>query len=335
MAPKPPDDSLLGVRIICGGGVFIVFALVARDLQKNYAQYFASAPTTMAVCGTRWCSSGDSRKYRQRLAAFRLLVFAFQFAVLSTWISGTVSAGMAMCGGYEQCGGVFGLLQFSPLLVAHNTNAAYMMQTAFWAIAATVSFSSLSKAGADTDEASSKGPTPRLRRIMHGLLSLLLPGVTLVLIVEWGVILPARLIMTGHAESELNWMSYCMHGVNAACLFAEACVDRLMLHPAALQLLFLWLCIYIANTWCQQAMYGTWPYFFMSLNSYVAVFWYALMFGLHRVAVALVVQLDRLKERQQPSLRELQFEGGEGGGGGGGGGEAKKRPPTEADSLMP
>jgi hypothetical protein len=357
---KPPDDSIAGVRLITGGAVLCVFILCVRSLCTRRVEYFAATPTVEAICSTRWCDANGGKQHKRRLALFRGLVFAFQMCILVNWAWHTIAQGLTMCGGSGEC-----FLKYSPLLLAHNTNWAYILQTLWWATATTASLSSL----ASGPGPGARRPSPRLRRFVHATLSLCLPGVVLVCIVEWGVILPAILITFGHAESELNWMSYCMHGINALCLLVEAYVNRMLLHPAALEILFVWcvqsvarlavqpspacthislltliahfhafcvcllvtrLCVYVSNAWAQQATFGSWPYFFLYLNTYAAILWYVLMFGLHLVALFIVVRLDRWKQDRLPWLQEQHFDGAFGASG-----AWEKRPVTEVDGLIP
>lgn len=339
---KPPDDSLVGARILVGGGVLAVFAWCCRNIHKNRSAYSSVMPTTHAVSGTRWCDNnedqgGSSNTRRTRLALFRGCNCLYQLMIFFIWASGTIKQGIGMCGGWEMCGGLIGLLGYSPVLFAHNTTLTYIMQTVWWGLAtgvcilAAFSGGSLSSAGDGSPSRVRQGPPRVLRRMVHVLFTLILPEAILTSFFEWAVILPYMIMKLGTGASELNYISYSMHAINTLCLLGDFYADRMLLHPAALPILMLWVCVYVANAWFQQAMYGGWPYFFMSLNSYASIFWHTLIFALHYVAFRVVQGLSNKKAERYPVLlRGVLGEAADASVA-----QGAKRAPHEADGLMP
>ena len=170
----------------------------------------------------------------------------------------------------------------------------YMLQTVFWACAATASAAALCSAG---------GPSAGLRCAMHSLLSVCLPMALLVSIVLWSILFPVTL--AHHKPSiDLNFYSYNMHALNTLMLLCEACVDRLLLQRAALGLLVAWVLLYAAAAFVQHAFTDWWPYFFLALDTWAALGWWAALGGVTLGVYLLVLCLSACKARRQPRLVE-------------------------------
>ena len=272
-----PD--LLGVRILVGTVAALVFLACARVIHRSRVAYFGRVPTVEAVAG-----SGHHSSRSALLCGFRLAVFGWQLTIMVSYI-----VHKAFSEHNPQW----------PRMFAFFTIWNYLLQTAWWGLASMASFTAIWSLG---------GPSLRLRRVVHALLSVCAPAAILVSVVLWCVLLPvdARHVPS-LAHRELNVFSYNMHAVNTLCLLIECALNRMLLHPAALPLLLCWVCLYMAVCWLQQAYTGFWPYFFMDLSSWWAVAWYALLLLLHVAAFGLVVLGSRLKARHRPLLGMLHY----------------------------
>ena len=70
----------------------------------------------------------------------------------------------------------------------------------------------------------------------------------------------------------------------------------------------MWVLAYTAFAWAVHPWLpgeGRWPYFFMALNTWLAVMWYCILALLHLLAWGVVHSLSRLKACARPGLVEM------------------------------
>lgn len=280
----PPTEALLGDRIIIGILWGVAVIAVCRLIYLSRRSLLA-APSVHAVTGTRWCmTSNDQASVRRRAAlfAYRFSLALWQIIVLvSITVGKILSADAAV---HASWGFVFMFF----------TVWNYIMQTVFWISAASASAASLCGAS---------GPSHGLRRLTSILLSISVPMSILVSAVLWGVLFPATL-RAGNPDECLNLFSYSMHALNTLTLLIEAAVDRMLAHRGTLGLVLLWMLLYAAFAWVQNAATHFWPYFFMRLDTYAAIGWYVGLLLLHGVAFGLLLLLSNIKARCDPTLVE-------------------------------
>jgi hypothetical protein len=135
-----------------------------------------------------------------------------------------------------------------------------------------------------------------LASVMQLLFSTCLPSALLVSIVLWTILYPAD-AAKGHAERELNFVSYNQHAINAALLLVEGCVNRLVVPIRQLYLTLGWASAYVVFAWIQHSSTHVWPYFFLDLSGPQAIAWYAILMLAYIAVFMLVVAASRLKAR--------------------------------------
>ena len=280
---KPPIPAVLATVIT----LLVLAGLVALRLLYTSRHALGTTPSSLAVTGTRWCRPGEwsGRGVRRRAA-----LFAFRFAI-AVWQLGV----------------------FTSLIVKHATGASprhwwlpvyyqlffftvwnYMLQGVFWTAAATASAASL---------LSASGPSAMLRRLVHRLLSVCLPMSVLVSVVLWAVLFPQTL-RDHDPHEDLNFYSYNMHAANTLLLLTEGAVDRLLLGGFSLVLCLTWALTFAVFSFVVHAHTGFWPYFFMDLSTYAALYWYPIVVLVIVLAWGLVALLSRCKAARMPALVE-------------------------------
>ena len=281
---EAPDDSAKPAVRAAIAVLWSLMVLVTLRILWTSRRLLCAPPSLLAASGTRWCKAGGARRHnRQRafLFAYRFLVALYQLAVLSALIFGSYHP--------DALAKKHPAFQFLFFTVWN-----YILQTIFWVVAAATSAAAL---------CSASGPSALLRCATHSLLSVCLPMSLLVSVVLWTVLFPDA-IRKHRPEVDLNFFSYSMHALNTLLLFFEFFLDRMLLQRAALGLLLSWALLYAAFSWVQNAFTGLWPYFFLRLDSWAALPWYAAVAALNLVFWAVVRLLSVCKARCNPSLVE-------------------------------
>jgi hypothetical protein len=285
-APLPP---ILGVR-------FAIGAMWALGVVATAVYFYISrralslAPSALAVTGTRWCEPGSGPSTRRRAA-----LFGFRFS-MALWQATVISADFANPHAKHGPG----------ITLCFYTTWNYLLQTVTWSLAATASASSL---------CSVRGPSALLRCATHTAFSVCLACSMLVSLVTWTILLPQDLMRLQHERGEscagpvgqssyLGFFSYNEHAVNCAALLLEWSINRLLLQRSAFGFVFAWMLLYSAFTWVQQAYTGLWPYFFMRVDTWAAVGWYAALPILHVCVFGVAYLLSQCKASRQPTLVE-------------------------------
>lgn len=275
LPPSPPTPApLVGVRATLSIGLTIALVVSLLLIRANWRQ-LCRAPSTTQCCG-------ESSKARTLLLGFRLACGVWHCAV-------TLGLLIRKANDHAECPDVTHPWFFS---LFFYTVWNYLLQAVFWFTATAASAASLLH--------SAVAPR-RLRTAVHLLLSICLPSAILVSVVLWGVLLPND-IRHGHPEREENFFSYNMHAVNTVCLLAEFFFNRLTMMPGAFGAFLAWVWLYAIFCWCQNAVTGFWPYFFLVLDTWAAVGWYLGLFALNAVAYLVARLFSRLKVRWTPSL---------------------------------
>lgn len=174
----------------------------------------------------------------------------------------------------------------------------YCLQAVFWACAACASALTF---------CSTTGPSAALRRAVHHLVSICVPMSLLVSVVLWCVLAPDAL-QHHHPSQVFNFYSYNMHAANTLCLLAEFASDRMLLKPGTLVLVLSWTLAYAIFVWVQHTATHFWPYFFLRLDTYAALGWYAALVVLVALAFGVARGLSALKARRDPELVELELD---------------------------
>jgi hypothetical protein len=183
-----------------------------------------------------------------------------------------------------------------PQLV-YYTNWNYLLQLVWWGSASLISGCAL---------LDSEAPR-RLRLVASVIFSIALPAALLVTAVLWGVLFPYD-YSHGNAREELNFDSYNEHAINTVLLLLEFGSNRLLIRDDSIGWLFIWLLSYsafaiAAHPWLPGD--GKWPYFFMAMNTWLALMWYSVLSLLHLIAFGLAHGLSRLKTCLRPSGLEM------------------------------
>ena len=166
----------------------------------------------------------------------------------------------------------------------------YYLQSVYWVFALVSSVGDLRGWG-------ERSPT-WLRTVVHCLFEVALPLSWLVTIVLWGILLPADL-MKYHVCHECNFFSYNQHAVNTIVLLVEFGLNDLVVTWRHVGLAVIWSVTYCVFSWAVHAATdpGFWPYFFLQLNTPMAIVWYPALLLLGIGLYAAAVGASHLKRR--------------------------------------
>ena len=166
----------------------------------------------------------------------------------------------------------------------------YYLQSVYWVFALVSSVAELRGWG-------ERSPA-WLRTVVHCLFEVALPLSWLVTIVLWGILLPADL-MKYHVCHECNFFSYNQHAVNTIVLLVEFGLNDLVVTWRHVGLAVIWSVTYCVFSWVVHAATdpGFWPYFFLQLNTPMAIVWYPALLLLGIGLYAAAVGASHLKRR--------------------------------------
>ncbi|KAL1499385.1 hypothetical protein AB1Y20_011591 [Prymnesium parvum] len=241
----------------------------------------AKTPPFLDVAATAWCTGAGGTHNRRRQRA----LLAWRAAAL-LWAIGVLSR--------------FYLPHGTPLgwNLSFYTVWNYHLQLLDWACAVAASACWL----LHPDGAPSSAAASALKHLTLCLCELCTPASVLVSILLWGVLFPHA---AAHGDySDLSFNSFAMHAVNTVLLLVEFRVNRITVQRHHVLFILAWAMAYAIFAWVQHPFTHCWPYFFLSLTSAEAIFWYAAIAGLHVVVYAAACWLSSLKERRFAPLLE-------------------------------
>jgi hypothetical protein len=238
------EDTTLGVAVVVYSGLGMIVCYVIWCLQSSPRAFHLAAggvPTMSAVCDPCERSKCCCFSGRAGLATFRIIIIIYQVLVLAIALPKMFATPASTGSGRTR-----------PTSLLTYTTWNYVLQTFWWALAA--SLSAVSLLFEDGGAVASSPAVRASRNVMHILLSVCLPASLVITLMNWSVLVPTS-GESIHIGSELTW-----HGLNALCLLFEAATDSLLLHPAAALLLLLWAAAYIITIWITHALVQIkWP----------------------------------------------------------------------------